>query len=150
MGCIGTHKRLLLVSGIAGLLLAGCGEPSKPATMRIPPPPPERAAPENQGKALTPEQIEEIQRTVNVGREALKVCYTKELERRGDKDLMGKVRFDIKISPTGRTIAATIGESTLKVPKVHQCMLTAVKTWEFPKHKETYSYTTTVMFDPAY
>ncbi len=146
------YPRLLAVLAAAGLVLAACSDPQGPGpTRRIPPPPPEQDVPETRGAALTPEQIEEIQRVVNVGRDSLNVCYTKELERRGNKDLVGKVLFKINIGTTSRALGVEIGaDTTLKVPKVHTCMKAAVLTWEFPKLKAPFLYTTTVLFDPAY
>ena len=135
------------------LFLFNCSDPQgSRARMRVPPAPPEQDVPETLGAALTPEQIEEIQRVVDVGsRDSLNVCYTKELERRGDKDLVGKVMFKINISTNSRASSVAIGsETTLKVPAVHACMKAAVLTWEFPKLKSPFLYTTTVLFDAAY
>ena len=142
----------LLVWIVAGLILASCGGPPGPGRrMRLPPPPPEQNVPETSGSALTVEQIEEIQRVVDVGRDSLNVCYTKELERRGDKDLLGKVMFEIDIGTASRATRVVIGvETTLKVPKVHACMKAAVLKWEFPRLKSPFHYTATVLFDPAY
>lgn len=143
---------LLVILAAAALVLAACSDPQGPGpTRRIPPPPPEQNVPETSGAALTVEQIEEIQRVVSVGRDSLNVCYTKELERRGDKDLVGKVMFKINIGTGSRALGVKIGsETTLKVPAVHACMKAAVHTWEFPKLKAPFLYTTTVLFDPAY
>ena len=134
------------------MILMNCSDPQGPGpTQRVPPPPPERNVPETSGSALTVEQIEEIQRVVSVGRDSLNVCYTEELERRGNKDLSGKVMFEIDIGTNSRATAVAIGsETTIKVPKVQACMKAAVLKWEFPRLKNPFHYTTTVLFDAAY
>ncbi len=138
---------------VGSLILIGCSDPAGPKpTPRMPGPPPEQDVPETRGAALTPEQIEEIQRVVSVGRDSLNVCYTKELERRGDKDLVGKVMFKINIGTNSRAANVAIApeNTTIKVPRVQQCMKVAVLKWEFPKLKAPFLYTTTILFDPAY
>ena len=138
--------------GLAGcLMLLACSGPQQRGPQRIPPAPPEQDVAETRGNALTPEQIEDIQRTVKVGGDALKHCYAKELERRGDKELVGRVMFNIRIGTARRALGVTIGaESTLKVPQVQACMKAAVLKWDFPRLKSPFLYTTTLMFDPAY
>jgi hypothetical protein len=102
------------------------------------------------GGVLTPEQLEEIQRVERAGQTSLIACYTQELERRRDKKLEGKVAAQILIGVDGSASKVVIGESTLKAPLVHRCMVNAIRTWEFPKLSSPSWYSTTFSFSPAY
>jgi outer membrane biosynthesis protein TonB len=102
------------------------------------------------GGVLSPEEIEEIQRIERLGRPAVIACYTKELERRGDKKLEGKVLVKILIGSSGSARQVVIGESTLKTPTVHRCIQNVIRGWEFPALKTASWYSTTFHFSPAY
>jgi outer membrane biosynthesis protein TonB len=102
------------------------------------------------GGALTMEALEEIQRMERVGQPALIACYTAELERRGDKALKGKVVVRILVGVRGAADDVQIGESTLKAPKVHACLIKTIRQWELPKISAASWYSTTFEFSPAY
>jgi outer membrane biosynthesis protein TonB len=102
------------------------------------------------GEALTSEQMEEIQRVERVGQTSVIACYTAELERRGDKNLEGSVLVKILIGTDGSAQRVVIGKSTLKVPRVHSCIVEAIRGWEFPKLRSATWHSTTFKFSPAY
>lgn len=102
------------------------------------------------GTALTPEQFEEIQTTERLGRPGLVDCYTRELERRGDKSFQGKVVIQIQIGTNGSARTVRIAQSTLKSPKVHKCIVETVRGWEFPALSAPTWHSTTLHFSPAY
>lgn len=117
----------------------------------------QQAGDETEGEAeseasgvLSPEEIEEIQRIERLGRPAIIACYTRELERRGDKKLEGKVLVKILIATNGAVQQVAIGESTLKTPMVHRCIKNVIRGWEFPALKTASWYSTTFQFSPAY
>ena len=62
-------------------------------------------------------------------------CYEPELAQ--DKLLEGKVTLRWTVQPDGSVTDASVDEpgTTLRSPKVHQCMLARVAGWRFPKPK---------------
>jgi hypothetical protein len=101
-------------------------------------------------KALTAEQMEEVESTVSVGLTGLKRCYADELERRGDKRLKGKVVFEIVIGRTGAAREVLVKHSELKADEVHECMRAAIRKWEFPKFQADVVYSRSILFEPEY
>jgi hypothetical protein len=99
---------------------------------------------------LTMEQLDEIERVKRIGHAAIVECYTDELERRGNKELEGKVTVEIRIGTNRRALSVGINQSTLKAPKVHACIQNVIKTWEFPRLSAPADYGATFAFSPAY
>jgi TonB family protein len=102
------------------------------------------------GGMLTPEQLEEVKQAERAGQPTLIACYQKELVRRGDKELEGKVVVKILIGTGGTAARVQIGESTLKAPAVHRCIVDAIRKWDFPRVAQPAWYSTTFSFSPAY
>jgi hypothetical protein len=102
------------------------------------------------GGALTMEALEELQRIERLGRPAIIACYTAELERRGNKELQGKVVVRILVGTNGVASQIQIGESTLEAPRVHSCIVKTIRTWELPRITAPSWYSTTFDFSPAY
>jgi hypothetical protein len=100
--------------------------------------------------ALTSEQLEEIQRTVRNGKDAITHCYTDEMERRNDRKLTGKVVVKILIGTSERAEQVVIGETTLKGTEFQTCIVDTVKGWEFPKINSPSWFTYPFEFSPAY
>jgi len=101
-------------------------------------------------QALSVEELEEIKRVEQAGNAAITACYTAELERRGNKDLAGKVTVQLHIQPTGAVRVVNITESTLNAPLVHRCIQQVIEGWEFPQLRTAAWYGTAYVFDPAY
>jgi len=142
-------KRALGLLAVAGLLLGGCSGPVQEERYYYSKPPiPDD--PMIKGKPLTPEQIEHIEQALRVGRDSAIACYTAELERRGNKELTGKVSLKILIGTNEMPKEVEVSESTLNVEEVHRCIVKAAKTWVFPKLRQEHWYSTTLFFDPAY
>lgn len=102
------------------------------------------------GGALTADALEELQRVERLGQTAIIACYTAELERRGDKALKGKVLVRILVGTSGAADDVQIGESTLKAPRVHKCIIKSIRNWELPQIKAATWYSTTFELSPAY
>ena len=149
-------RRILLIAGMVGAMLAACSEPApKQDPWRnigpIPPPPPTEAPPETKGDALTQKQMVELENTIALGQRPAIRCYEDELERRGNKNLAGSVMLKIQIGSGGSALKIDVADvSTLKVQAVYDCVVEAAMGWEYPKHDRTYWHTTTFNLDPAY
>lgn len=100
--------------------------------------------------ALTPEQMEEVQRTVRIGKDGITQCFEEEMERTKNKKLTGKVTVKIQIGVNKVAEQVVIGEATLKSPDLHACIIKTVKAWEFPKIPTVSWFTYPFEFSPAY
>jgi hypothetical protein len=142
-------RRVLLGSSIALVvaLLLGCPKgPENPPPQTGPDEDPEAAG----EAALTPTQMEEVQRTVQAGMPAVTRCYTEELERRKDKAFQGKVVVKILIGTAEAATQVDIGDTELQAPAVHDCIREVIRGWEFPRLKKAAWFTYPFAFSPAY
>ena len=73
----------------------------------------------------------DIQRVVQARSAGIKFCYESELQR--NPSLAGKVVVNWLISPSGAVGRAYVVSSTLKAPKVENCMLRQIRRWRFTK-----------------
>jgi len=99
---------------------------------------------------MSAEQLDEVKRVERIGQASVVNCYEEELERRGTKDLQGKVVVKILIGTNGSAAQVLIGQSTLKAPRVHTCIVNAIRKWEFPRLSADAWYSTTFGFSAAY
>lgn len=102
------------------------------------------------GQALTPDQMEQVQRTINVGMPTIIRCYTDEAERQNNRKLKGSLVVKILI---GTAMAATdvqISESTLNAPSLNECIISVVRNWEFPRLAKPAWFTFPYDFSPGY
>ena len=60
-----------------------------------------------------------------------KYCYEQELTKKAD--LGGRVSVQFTIAATGQVVASVLQTSTMGSPRVEQCVVQAVRRWEFPK-----------------
>lgn len=72
-----------------------------------------------------------IRRTIRGHLHEVKSCYETELAR--DPRLGGRVMVQFTIAATGAVVESVVQSSTLNNPSVESCIVTAVRTWEFPK-----------------
>jgi TonB family protein len=61
----------------------------------------------------------------------VKACYERELAEK--PELEGRVVVRFTIGGEGRVVAAVLETSTLGTPRAENCMVAAVRGWEFPK-----------------
>ena len=61
----------------------------------------------------------------------VKYCYEQELTRK--PELGGRVAVQFTIAATGQVIASVLQNSTMGNPRVENCVVQAVRRWEFPK-----------------
>ncbi|MCA9673276.1 MAG: AgmX/PglI C-terminal domain-containing protein [Myxococcales bacterium] len=130
------------------LLCIGCA--STPKRTAGPPPDDDDDNSQPTEQALTPEQMEGVQRTVRAGSPSITRCYTEELDRRGTKKFRGHVVVKIHVGMATRALAVQIGESSLNAPAVHDCIKRTINGWEFPKLAKASWFTFPFKFEPAY
>jgi hypothetical protein len=100
--------------------------------------------------ALTGDQLEEVQKTVRVGMDAINSCFTEEMERQKDKKLAGKVHVKILIGVNRTADQVVIGEHTLNGPDFHACLIRTIRSFEFPKIPSPSWFSYPFEFSPAY
>ncbi len=61
----------------------------------------------------------------------VKYCYDQELQRK--PDLGGRITVQFTISPNGAVATSVLQQSTVGNPRVENCIVQAVRRWEFPK-----------------
>jgi len=61
----------------------------------------------------------------------VRACYEPELTKR--PDLFGRVMVQFTIGRAGDVIASTLQSSTMGAPRVEDCVVKAVRGWQFPK-----------------
>lgn len=71
-----------------------------------------------------------VQRYIRRYTNHVRFCYDKELTR--NPALAGTVTVQFTIEPKGTVSGCTMQSSTVKNPAVEQCIVTAVRRWEFP------------------
>ncbi len=99
--------------------------------------------------ALTSEQLEEIKRTVRVGKDAMVNCYEQELERQGKK-ISCKVMVKLVINVNGTAEQIDIDNVNIQSDPFTYCMVQTVRSWEFPKLPKATPYSFPFAFSPAY
>jgi hypothetical protein len=73
----------------------------------------------------------EIQKVVNKGIGQIQFCYEKELLK--NQSLSGKVVFEWTIASTGRVSIVKTVTSSMNSTGAVQCMIQAIKGWQFPQ-----------------
>ena len=71
-----------------------------------------------------------IQRVIRRFTNHVRFCYDKELTR--DPALAGTVTVQFTVDTKGTVSSCALQSSTVKNPAVEQCIVTAVRRWEFP------------------
>ena len=74
---------------------------------------------------------EAVAKTINAHLQEVRGCYERALLK--DPGLAGKVVLEWTIGTTGSVVAAKTKSSTLKNAGVEGCILSALKTWQFPQ-----------------
>jgi TonB family protein len=70
--------------------------------------------------------------TVKAKMPEVKACYDAALKEKKD-DISGKVNVAMVISADGKITEAKVNDTTTNTPKLDQCIIDHLKTWEFPK-----------------
>ena len=79
----------------------------------------------------------------------VKHCYEQQLTK--DHKLRGRVVVRATIDGNGRVVVAEISESELANEALHECITSAVRTWEFPVvgNHAIYTIVYPYVFEPA-
>lgn len=72
-----------------------------------------------------------IRRVVHRHLNEVKFCYEQQLAKKPDLD--GRIGVQFTIAGTGAVLLSTLQSSTMHDPFVEQCVVGAVRRWEFPK-----------------
>jgi TonB family protein len=85
------------------------------------------------GKSIVLGQLSKdiIRRVVRQHLNEIKFCYDKELMKKSE--LGGRVMTQFTIAGNGKVAVAGIASSTIADPAVEQCMVGAIRRWEFPR-----------------
>jgi len=100
--------------------------------------------------SLPAEKVEELSDYFTKKGTYVARCYQKELERRGDRSLVGKVTVKLRISADGRASNVEILQTTLNTPAVEQCIVEDIRTWSMPELPNPVMWTWTFEFQPAW
>lgn len=142
---------VMVMVGVA--LVWGAFGCSGPASETRPQPQP-TAEPEEQGgpdeRAISPEQLEEVQRTVRIGQDAITACFEDEMQRQGDRTLTGKVTVNILVGTAGKAEKVDIVQSTFDSPEFQKCIDLTIRGWEFPALPSPTPFSYPFQFSPAY
>lgn len=74
-----------------------------------------------------------IRRIVRLHMNEVKYCYDQELVKK--PALAGRISVQFAISPVGQVITSVMQSTTMENARVENCVVNAVRRWEFPKPK---------------
>lgn len=101
------------------------------------------------GGYVTPEKLDEIQRTFNMKRPAVSRCYSTAVEEeRLDRQAKGRITLSMTITPAGRPQNVRISETTLKSKVVEECVVETVSGWELPQPEAATEFSFSYDFEP--
>jgi TonB family protein len=72
-----------------------------------------------------------IRRVVHQHINEVKFCYDQELARK--PALAGRISVQFAISPVGQVITSVMQSTSMDDARVENCVVSAVRRWEFPK-----------------
>ncbi|MBA3460650.1 MAG: AgmX/PglI C-terminal domain-containing protein [Deltaproteobacteria bacterium] len=109
---------------------------------------PHQDAPDQSGRMVTPEKMEEITRLLNRKGNIISKCLSKAVDNQElPKNSRGKITLDITISPSGKADAVKIIKASLDSPSLHECVVSHVKEIQFPEIPTTYPTSHTYAFE---
>lgn len=71
-----------------------------------------------------------IKKVIDANKAQVRYCYEIELQR--DQDLEGRVLMNWVIGATGEVVRITVSDSTLRSPRVSDCLSQKIRQWRFP------------------
>jgi len=72
-----------------------------------------------------------IRRIVHLHMNEVKYCYDQELVKK--PALAGRISVQFAISPVGQVLTSVMQSTTMENARVENCVVNAVRRWEFPK-----------------
>ena len=82
-------------------------------------------------KPKGPKDKDVVAKVVREHMPEVKTCYERELPER--PELKGRVVVKFTIGTDGKVIASALEQSTLGVPRAENCIVQAIKGWDFPR-----------------
>ena len=140
---IGAIKR----SGITekkgiGELCQGPGPCKAVTTLANPIDPPLLCVPEGGGATCMDKEL--IRKVINGHRDQIRFCY--ELALQQAPALAGKVSVQFAVSTSGLVAAARVENSSVRSEALSDCLVSRVRTWQFPVGKQGNAYRVTYPF----
>jgi TonB family protein len=74
-----------------------------------------------------------IRQVINRNKSQIRYCYESQLNR--FPNLSGKVAVNFVINTEGKVVSSKVAQSTANNAELEQCLVSRVRTWEFPKPK---------------
>ncbi|HEY3351769.1 MAG TPA: AgmX/PglI C-terminal domain-containing protein [Polyangia bacterium] len=144
----------LFAAALLAVSLCACG----PSTSQPPPntggnagEEPARPAPgPNDMGSLPADKVEELNDYFTKKGTQVARCYQRELERRGDRSLVGKVTMKMRIGTNGKASKVEVLQTTLKSPAVESCIAEEIQGWSMPELPNAVMWTWTFEFQPAW
>jgi outer membrane biosynthesis protein TonB len=116
----------------------GGDEPARPAP-----------GPDDMG-SVPAEKVEELNEYFTKKGVQVSRCYQEELQRRGERSLVGKVMVKMRLGTDGKASKVEVLETTLKTPAVEQCIVELIQAWNLPELPNAIVWTWTFEFQPKW
>jgi hypothetical protein len=117
---------------------SGTEEPARPAP-----------GPDDMG-SIPADKVEELNDYFTKKGSVVARCYQQELERRGDRNLVGKVTLKMRLSAQGKASKVSVLQTTLNTPAVEKCIIEEIEGWSLPELPNPIMWTWTFDFQPAW
>lgn len=99
---------------------------------------------------VPPDKENEIKLLLQQRDSAARKCYQDVLNDKHDRAFQGTVQLIISIEPTGRASKVRVVGGTLNDESVRDCLVEAIKAFEFPQLAQAGDVQYTYQFRPAY
>lgn len=119
-----------------GSLCHGPGPCKTSGPPGLPPDPPFGCTPEGGGAACMDKEL--IRKVINGHRDQIRFCY--ELALQQAPALAGKVSVQFAVAASGVVAAARVENSTARSEALSDCLVSRVRTWQFPVGKQGNAY----------
>ena len=135
----------------AAVLLAACGgkkESNEPKMNDGTLGGPHQDAPDQSGRMVSPEKMDEITRLLQRKGNIISKCLSRAVDNKElPKNSRGKITLDIVISPAGKADTVKIIKASLDSASLHDCVIGHVKEIQFPELPTTFPTSHTYAFE---
>jgi hypothetical protein len=136
---------------VTAMLLAACGgkkESNEPKMNDGTLGGPHQDAPDQSGRMVSPEKMDEITRLLQRKSNIISKCLSKAVDNKElPKNSRGKITLDIKISMAGKADQVKVIKASLDSPMLHECVVGHVKEIQFPELPTTFPTSHTYAFE---
>lgn len=142
----------IALSGVAkksgiGNLCHGPGPCKTSEGPTMPPDPPFACSPQSGGATCMDKEL--IRKVINGHRDQIRFCY--ELALQQSPSLAGKVAVQFAVAESGNVAVAKVDQNTSQNATLGDCLVSRVRTWQFPVPKQSAGFRVTYpfVFKPA-